>query len=100
MASKTHIQEMMKVRGPYDINMAAVIAVQKALQYKDEVYQYVDEVINISKPLLESFFEKNAIRYFSGKTNFILFTVDNCPEAFEILLQNNIRTRFQKKTSH
>ena len=66
------IKEMLKVRGPYDINMVSLCAAKTALQNLDNLDNYVDEVMEKSKPMLEKFLDDVDIRYYESGSNFIL----------------------------
>ncbi|MFA4872982.1 MAG: histidinol-phosphate transaminase [Patescibacteria group bacterium] len=77
IARKEYISEMLKVRGPFDINMAAYYTASAALEEKQNMQRYVDEVMQRAKPFVEKFFSQNAIPYFSSCANFILFRPDN-----------------------
>lgn len=77
LSSSQNIDEMMKIRGPYDISVPAVIAASAALDDAEEMERYVDEVMNRAKPMVEKFFMENGIEFFPSKANFILFKVGN-----------------------
>lgn len=73
IASAEHIAELEKVRNPYDINIFAYYGARAALDNIQELNEYVDEVMNKAKPLIEKFFTDNAIEYYPSVANFILF---------------------------
>lgn len=73
LSSTKNIDEMLKVRGPYDINMSAVVAAKAALDDLDSLNSYVEEVMNKAKPMVEKFFRDNEINFFPSQANFILF---------------------------
>lgn len=73
LANKEIIEEMLKVRGPYDINMVALVAVRAALENISEMDAYAEEVMKKAKPFVEEFFKKTGIRFFPSGANFILF---------------------------
>jgi histidinol-phosphate aminotransferase len=77
LSSSQNIDEMMKIRGPYDISMPAVIAASAALDDKKEMEKYVDEVMNKAKPLVEDYFMANNINFFPSRANFLLFKMEN-----------------------
>ena len=85
--------EMMKVRGPYDINMPALCAAKAALKNLNPLYSYVDEVMNISKPMLENYFKKEKIKFYPSQANFILFIPRDASQTFEYLKNKNFLTR-------
>ncbi len=73
LSSSKNINEMLKVRGPYDINMPAVVAAKSALDDLDALNEYVEEVMNQAKSMVEKFFRDNDIEFLSSQANFILF---------------------------
>ena len=90
------LAEIMKVRGPYDTNMPALCAVKAALKNLNLLYDYVDEVMNISKPMLENYFKKEKIKFYPSQANFILFKPKNSNQAFNYFKNNNFFTRPRK----
>lgn len=96
VATNTYIKELLKVRGPYDVNMAVALAASAALDCTEELGEYVNEVMNISKPLIETFFNKNKIDFYPSSANFILYKPLIEHEA-EILKHNSILVRPQDK---
>lgn len=97
IANKEYIAEMLKIRGPYDVNMAAYYAACSALENIDKMKSYADEVMNKAKPLVEEFFAKNGITYYKSGSNFILFKPDNAGAVFEALKNAGILLRPQNK---
>ena len=77
IAKKEYIEEMLKVRGPYSVNMAAYWAAKAVLEDKENMECYVNEVMKKAKPLVEKFFLENGIQYFPSKANFILLRPNN-----------------------
>lgn len=77
LSSSRNIDEMMKIRGPYDISMPAVVAASAALDDAEEMERYVDEVMNKAKPLVENYFTANNIKFFPSRANFLLFKMEN-----------------------
>lgn len=96
IASKQHIEELMKVRGPYAVNMAAHVAANAALDDVDDMKTYVQEVMIKAKPLIETFFKKNGIPFYKSGANFILFKPKNKQEVYEHFRKNDILVRPQR----
>ena len=88
VAKAEYISEMLKVRGPYDVNMAAYYAAYAALEDKKGMESYVKDVMESAKPLVEKFFAQNRIPYFISRSNFVLFRPKN-PEKTMLLLEKN-----------
>lgn len=66
-----NINALLNVRGPYDINQFAVAAVTAALSVPDATLAYVDEVMKISKPLLESCLDRHQVEYWPSAANYL-----------------------------
>ncbi|MFH1565116.1 MAG: histidinol-phosphate transaminase [bacterium] len=96
IADKKYISEMLKIRGPYDVNMFASVAASAALDDQKNMENYVREIMDKSKPVLENFFKKNNIKYFPSTANFILFKPKNLEAEVEKLKQKGILVRPQK----
>lgn len=77
ISSRQNISEMLKIRGPYDINMPAFVAAKAALADLKSLNRYVDEVMNKAKPMVEDFFKKNNIEFYPSRANFLLFRMGN-----------------------
>lgn len=73
MSCKENIDEMLKVRGPYDINQIAKVAADASLKTLPELKQYCDEVMKESKQFTEKFFREKGIEFFPSGANFIYF---------------------------
>lgn len=71
ISCQSNINEMLKVRGPYDVNQVAKVAAEAALTC--DVQDYCDEVMLKAKPLAEDFLRKNKIKFYPSKANFIYF---------------------------
>lgn len=97
IADPIYINELLKVRGPYDINILACLAASAAIDNTRYVKQYRREVMRSAKPLVENFFEKNKIIFYPSQSNFLLFKPDNPRLVYELLLKNGIRVRPQNK---
>lgn len=81
-----NINALLNVRGPYDINQLAVVAVRAALENFSDVSSYIDEVMVRSKPVLEAFLDEQGIEYWPSSTNYI-WTFPVGPEAVELALR-------------
>lgn len=97
VARAEYISEMLKVRGPYDINMTAYHAACATLEDENSMEDYVKDVMENAKPLVEKFFSENGISYFSSRSNFILFRPDNPEKTMRLLVKNGALVRPQNK---
>ena len=98
VASKVYIQELLKVRGPYDVNMVAYTAALAAIDDLKSMQEYVSEVMNQAKPMIEEFFTKNDINFYQSGGNFLLYRPVRKQEE-KILKKNGILVRPQNKSN-
>ncbi len=93
LADKKIIRELIKVRGPYDVNALVPCAVSAVLKYVDDMKKYACEVMDTAKPLVEKYFRSKGISFGESRANFLLFRPDNTGKAFAGLRQSGILTR-------
>lgn len=86
IAEPSLIQSLLKIRGPYDINQLAVVAVNAALDNVNCIDDYLDEVMNRSKPKLEKFLIDRDICFWPSAANYIWAFFDE-PEKIEAALR-------------
>lgn len=96
LSQEKNIKELLKIRGPYDVNMFAKTAICAALEDLDYMRKYIREVMKESKPKLEEFFKKNRVRFWPSAANFLLIKPDNQKRALEILQSQGILVRPRK----
>lgn len=96
IAKAENINELKKVRGPYDVNMFGWAAARAALEDKKSMQRYVDEVMQKAKPMVEDFFKKKGISFLPSAANFILFRPQTPEQTFEILKSRGMLTRPRK----
>lgn len=75
-----NIREIEKIRGPFDVNMAACVAAQASLEDKSGVERYTKEVMKKAKPLTEKFLVKKGKVFLPSEANFILFKTTRAPQ--------------------
>lgn len=86
ISARENILPLLNVRGPYDINQLAIVAIRAALVNLDGVESYVDEVMQQSKPRLESYLDSKGIEFWPSGGNFLwVFFAD--PVSIEARLQ-------------
>lgn len=96
IASKTYINELLKIRGPYDVNMIAYTAALATLDDLKGIKKYINEVMNKAKPMVEKFFTKNDIKFYKSAANFILYK-PTIKDEEKILKENGFLVRPQDK---
>ena len=87
ISAAENILALLNVRGPYDINQLAIVAVQAALDYPEYTQDYVREAMEESKPLLEKFLDQQKIDYWPSGANFI-WTFPANAQVLDQALQN------------
>jgi len=96
VSDSRNILEINKVVAPYNVNQFGVIAAIAALENSDYMQNYVKEVMNKSKPLLEDYLKKNKIKFYHGAANFMLVEVGDSKKFYESLKEKGILVRPQR----
>lgn len=91
-----NILALLNVRGPYDINQLAVVAIRAALLCPEDTLRYVDEVMSRAKPLLEQFLTSKGVEYWPSGANFIWVFPKEPGPIYEALIQASILVRPKK----
>ncbi|WP_461535801.1 pyridoxal phosphate-dependent aminotransferase [Spongorhabdus nitratireducens] len=86
MSATENINALLNIRGPYDVNQFAEVAVRAALDEPEYMQSFVSEVLEQSKPLLESFLHQHGIPFWPASANFI-FAFPEQAEALNQQLQ-------------
>lgn len=97
VANPKYIKEFSKIRGPYDVNMAACYAARAALKDVGAMQNYVTEVMQRAKPTVEKFFRINNINFLRSQANIILFWPKDPNITYVILKENGFLVRLQNK---
>ncbi|MFH1180875.1 MAG: aminotransferase class I/II-fold pyridoxal phosphate-dependent enzyme [bacterium] len=93
ISKEENIQELLKIRGPYDVNMFAKTAILAALSDVDYMQAYIKEVMEISKPKLEQFLKEKGIFFYPSWANYLLLALENPKEIIEKLKSKGILVR-------
>ena len=93
IAHKSFIEHLYKIRGPYDVNMIALVAARAQLIHPQPWQQIIREIMREAKPSLERFFEEQGITCFKGAANFMLVAPDNVAAAIDYLKAHKILVR-------
>ena len=93
ISQEQNIKELLKIRGPYDINMFAKTAIISALEDADYARNYIKEVMEKSKPKVEKFLKENKVKYWSGVANFLLIKPIDQKKTLEVLESEGILVR-------
>lgn len=95
LSQEQNIRELMKVRGPYDLNMIAYSAARASLENLDDMKAYVEEVMTRAKPLVETFFDECQVPYYKSCSNYILFRPWDKEKVYTALKEKGFLTRPQ-----
>lgn len=93
LSQEDNIQELKKIRGPYDVNMFAKTAILAALEDKKYMEDYVKEIMEKSKPKLEEFLKEKRVFFYPSAANFLLLRVFNPEKLIEDLKMKGILVR-------
>ena len=88
-----NINALLNVRGPYDVNQFAAVAISAALDDPHYTHNYIHEVMDLSKPLLEAYLKQKGIDYWPGSANYLWTFPDNANEIEHHLRQHGILVR-------
>ncbi len=92
VADASMINELIKVRGPYAVNMMSVAAAQAAIEHDSYVSDYVKEVMTVSKPMIEAYYKSKGIHFWPSGCNFHLIDLPS-PSFEKDLEEEGIRVR-------
>ncbi|MDO8424806.1 MAG: histidinol-phosphate transaminase [bacterium] len=93
LSQEKNIQELLKIRGPYDVNMFAKVAIISALSDRKHMEDYVREVMQVSKPKLEAFLRGKNITFSPSSANYILLKMTNPEKIINALREKGILVR-------
>lgn len=88
-----NILALLNVRGPYDINQLAIVAIRAALAHPQYTQDYVREVMREAKPILEAFLSARDISYWPSGANYIWMFPPEHEHVNRLLLNNAILVR-------
>lgn len=93
LSAAENILTLLNVRGPYDINQFAVVAVNAALDNPSLSMAYVNEVMQVSKPMLESFLKVKGVDYWPSAANYLWVFPADAKGVNSVLLEKGILVR-------
>lgn len=93
VSQKQNVQELLKIRGPYDVNMFARVAIEAALADLPYFQEYIREVMEEAKPKLEEFFSAHGVRFYPSAANFLLIQPEHPEKVAEQLKKQGILVR-------
>lgn len=96
LTAEENVSELLKVRGPYDINMAAIVAVKAALLDASYMEAYVQEVMEESKPMLEAYLRSRGIAFWPSVANYLLCAIEAPEKVAQDLAAQGVLVRPKK----
>ncbi|MDP4007196.1 MAG: histidinol-phosphate transaminase [bacterium] len=93
ISQESNIQELLKIRGPYDVNMFARVAIEAALADLPYFQEYIREVMEEARPALEEFFQSNGVKFYPSLANFLLIAPAHPENIVEQLKRQGILVR-------
>lgn len=96
LSAEANIRALCCVRGPYDVNQFAKVAVDAALANRQYVSDYVEEVNKRAKPKFEEFLRSQGVVFWPSSCNFIFCYFPNPTELEKGLRSRGILVRPKK----
>ena len=93
LSAEDNIRALLNVRGPYDVNQFAVVALAAALDSPEESLAYVNEVMQSSKPLLQEFLDGRGVDYWPSAANYLWVFPEQPQQVLNALEAADIRVR-------
>ncbi len=93
VAAPPVIEQIAKLRNPFDVNELAVVAAEAHLADLAPMRRNVSEIVRESKPIVASFCRRMGIPAWPGKANFVLVRPPGCAAAVEFMRDNGILVR-------
>ena len=93
ISQAANIQEFMKIRGPYDVNMFTATAIRATLLDAEYSRRYIAEVMQKAKPMLEEFLKTHGVPVYPSRANFLLVKPEHPEEALRVLQGQGILVR-------
>jgi histidinol-phosphate aminotransferase len=92
ISSQENIAQLLKIQCPYEVNQLAVVAAQAALEDPSYVRLYAREIMEKSKPMMETFFIERSVPFWPSAANFLLWYPCNCQAVYEYLESKGVLT--------
>ncbi|HEY7772538.1 MAG TPA: histidinol-phosphate transaminase [Marinagarivorans sp.] len=93
LSCKDNIQALLNVRGPYDINQLAIVAIRAALANPEYTHDYVREVMREAKPIFEAFLQSQGVSFWPSDANYVWCFPANPDEINRALVAAGILVR-------
>ncbi|MEJ2442183.1 MAG: histidinol-phosphate transaminase [Exilibacterium sp.] len=93
LTAAENIRVLLNIRGPYDINQLAVVAAEAALANPQYTKDYVIEVMERAKPLLEQYLNHAGIAFWPSAANYLWLFPDHASSLQQHLRERGILVR-------
>ena len=93
LAEPSFIAELHKIKGPFDVNMMAIVAARAVLQKKEIMQSRVHHLMRESKPVLESFLKKSGVPFYPSSAHFLMVKPPELESAVGYLWKRRILVR-------
>ena len=93
IARPDFIVHLKKIRGPYDVNIVAILVAREQLRHPENWQCVVRHLLEKSKPALIKFFDSNHVKYYLSEANFLLVEPKDALVAINYLKENKILVR-------
>ncbi|WP_422774077.1 pyridoxal phosphate-dependent aminotransferase [Plantactinospora sp. WMMC1484] len=87
------VDQLVKIRNPFDVNALAVVAALAQLERVDEMRASVAETMHRTKPAVLDFFREHGVPVWPGAANFLLVRPGGCAETMDRLRAAGILVR-------
>jgi histidinol-phosphate aminotransferase len=82
------LNEIRKLRNPFDVNELAAVAAEAQLSAVDEVRAHVSETMGVTKPTVVDFFRGLDVPVIPGAANFLLVRPEECALTVRLLQES------------
>jgi len=96
LSAEANIRALCCVRGPYDINQLAGVALRAALADPKYIWDFVNEVNKESKPKFEEYLTKRGIVFWPSSANFMFCYFENPIELEKRIREKGVLVRPKK----
>ena len=90
IGSPAWLNEIDKVRMPYNINTLTQLSARFALEHNDVLEKQAQRIIEARADLIQSLRTIKGVDIYDSAANFVLFRIDNATDVFSCLKQKNI----------
>ncbi len=99
-ASTEIIQVLNKIKYPYNINILTQEQALRAIQNKDQVYEWVETLLAERKKLIDALYNIPFIKHiYPTDANFVLIKVDDANACYQYLMKHSIIVRNRNSVS-